>query len=138
MTKTNRSPGITEADESQLAGAIENLTQVVRVLREAIDEWRSVIRWGLQNGKFQSDREPAVQVPVVDTAKIREAVTEAVEEVGNGLEDILSETLRKEFGDFKDCVDQFSIDVQFAVRKIGEHVAAAERCRQGCLFSDDR
>ena len=138
MTKAKRLSEAADTDGSQLADAIGNLTEEIRVLREAIDEFRSSIRWGLQNNKFKSDDDSSIQNSAVDTDEIRAAVSEAVEEAGNSLREIVSETLRGEFDDFKDCVDQFSIDVQFAVRKIGEHVAAAERYRQGCLFSDDR
>jgi len=138
MTKMKRLSEAAATDAPQLTDAIGNLADEIRVLRDSIDDLRSSIRWGLQNDRFRSPEPQAVQEPVVNTDEIREAVSEAVEEVGDNLGEIVSETLRDEFADFKDCVDQFSIDVQFAVRKIGEHVAAAERYRQGCLFSDDR
>ena len=34
--------------------AVNSLTEHVHVLREAIDELRSSIQWGLQNDKFRS------------------------------------------------------------------------------------
>jgi len=138
MTKTKRPCEGTDTDSTQLAGAIGNLADEIRVLRDSIDDLRSSIRWGLQNDRFRSPEAQAVREPVINTDEIRGALGEAMEAVGNDLGEIVSETLRDEFGDFKDCVDQFSLDVQFTVRKIGEHVAAAERYRQGCLFSDDQ
>jgi hypothetical protein len=135
MTKTKRPCEAADTDANQLADAIGNLTDHVSVLREAIDELRSSIQWGLQNGGFKSEGEPRL---VVDTEEIKEAVVESLSEVGDELSQIVSESMKEPVTDFKDTVDQFSLDIQFAVRRIGEHIAAAERYRQGCLFSDDR
>ena len=131
MSKSKRP---TEADDTEpkpLADAIENLAQEVSVLRLAVDELRSSIRWGLQNDKFRSPEPLVTHPPEVP-------IDEIVEGVAEQLAGVVEEAIKAETADFRDAVDQFSIDVQFAVRKIGEHVAAAERYRQDCLFSDDR
>jgi ABC-type transporter Mla subunit MlaD len=138
MTKMKRLSEAADTNSPELAGAIANLAQEIRVLRDSIDDFRSAVRWGLQNNRFKSDGEPSVQNQIVNTDEVVEAVQQSLSEVGDELNEVVREGLKEGFADFKDTVDQFSIDVEFAVRKIGEHVAAAERYRQGCLFFDDR
>ena len=53
--------------------------------------------------------------------RIAAAIHDGLSDVASDLEEVVREGLKAEFADFRDSVDQFSIDVQHAARKIHEH-----------------
>lgn len=102
-------------DNERLAGAIEALTEQVSVLRESIDEFRSAIRWGIENDKFQSSPEPSDST--------------------DDLVAVVQSTIRDEVAVIQDSLNEFSIDMQWAVRQIR---SAAETVKtQLLLFRGD-
>jgi chromosome segregation ATPase len=106
--------------DGQLATAVELLTEHVQVLREAIDELRSAIRWGLQNDKFRSPENPTVEPAEIDHEQLDATVREACSEMSGEVSDAVREGLREEMRELRDSLDQFSTDATWAARKIRE------------------
>jgi chromosome segregation ATPase len=104
----------------QLTAAVRGLTERIEVLQNAIDELRSAIRWGLQNDKFRSPENPTVEPAEIDHEQIDATVREACSEMSGEVSDAVREGLREEMREFRDSLDQFSIDAQWAARKIRE------------------
>ena len=109
-----------EAQESQLVSAVHELTEQIEVLRNAIDELRSSIRWGLQNDKFRSPDNPIIEPVEIDHEQIHATVRDACAEVSGEVSDAVREGLRDEVRELRDSLDQFSIDATWAARKIRE------------------
>src|SRR5437870_4936595 len=106
--------------EEQLAMAVNHLSEHVQVLREAIDELRSALRWGLQNDKFRRPEDSTIEPVEIDHEQIRATVRDACSEVGGEVSDEVREGLREEMREMRNCLDQFSIDATWAARKIRE------------------
>jgi uncharacterized protein YoxC len=102
-----KAPQSSEQD-GKLAEAVNNLTEHIQVLRESIDEWRELMRWGLQNDKFRG----------ADAEEVHEVVAEALSDATDCIHDAVKEAVNEQTADFKDAVDQFSLDVQHVARKI--------------------
>ena len=122
------SPGQADEDQTErLSGAVTELADQVRVLREAIDELRSALRWGLQNDKFRGPENPPAPAEMepaeIDHEQIFATVRDACTEVSGEVSDAVREELREEMKELRDSLDQFSIDAQWAARKIREKPA---------------
>ena len=120
MTKPKRPPEAPDGNATELVDAIIGLTDHVQVLREAIDELRSSIRWGLQNDKFRSPENPIIEPVEIDHEQIDATVRDACSEVSGEVSDAVREGLREEMKELHDSMDQFSIDATWAARKIRE------------------
>ena len=120
MAGSKRSPEADDCDARQLADAVTHLADHVHVLRESIDELRSSIQWGLQNDKFRSPENPAIEPAEIDHEQIDATVREACSEMSGEVSDAVREGLREELKEFCDSLDQFSTDATWAARKIRE------------------
>ena len=118
MAKSQRPPEATDGTSAELVDAIIGLTMHVQVLREAIDELRSSIRWGLQNDKFRSPENPTIEPVEIDHEEIHATVRDACTEVSSDVSDAVRESLKEEMREMRDSLDQFSIDATWAVRQI--------------------
>jgi len=103
-----------------LAEAVRSLTDHVEVLRNVLDELQGAIRWGLQNDKFSSPENPTIEPVEIDHEQIDATIRDVCTEVGGEVSDAVREGLREEMREFRDSLDQFSIDAQWAARKIRE------------------
>lgn len=103
------------SEQERLASAIEALTDNVSVLRESIDEFRTAIRWGNENDKFQGTSESS--------------------EATDGLASVVEATIREEMSAVQNSLTDFSIDMQWAVRQIRQASDKVER--QLLLFRAD-
>lgn len=106
--------------DGQLTTAVNNLTDHLQVLREAIDELRSALKWGLQNDKFRSPENPTVEPVEIDHEQIFATVRDACSEVSGEVSDAVREGLREEMRELHNSLDQFSTDATWAARKIRE------------------
>jgi len=120
MAKSPHQSQASEGQSEQLAAAVSCLTDEVKVLREAIDELRSAIRWGLQNDKFRSPENPTIEPAEIDHEQIDATVREACAEMSREVSDAVREGLREEMKELQDSLNQFSIDATWAARKIRE------------------
>jgi len=120
MAKSLNQPEASNGQTGQLADAVIGLTEHVQVLREAIDELRGAIRWGLQNDKFRSPENPATEPVEIDHEQIDATVRDACSEVSGDVSDAVRESFKEEMRELRDSLDQFSIDATWAARKIRE------------------
>jgi hypothetical protein len=111
------------AKVAELSVAVRQLTDHVQVLGNAVDDLRSSIRWGLQNDKFRSPENPAIEPAEIDQEEIDATVRKACSEMSGEVADAVREGLREELREFRDSMDQYSIDVQWAARKVREKPA---------------
>ena len=121
-------------DTEHLVAAVRELTEQIEVFRNAIDELRGQFVWAVRNDKLRCHEPPAAdaQPPAIPTIELDEhqleamtkAVTESVQDLAGDVEGAVRDGLKEQFANFKDTVDQFSLDVQFAARKIHEKPAA--------------
>ena len=107
----------------QLSDAIRHLADHVEVLGDVLAELKSSIQWGLQNDKFRSPENPTIEPVEIDHEQIDATVREACSEVSGEVADAVREGLREEMREFHDSLNQFSIDAQWAARKIREKPA---------------
>ncbi len=132
MPGSKRSSEIAETE--QLTAAVRELAQQVEVLRNALDEIRSVFAWAVRNDKLRCPGPSAAYAhpPASATIELDEQqleamtknVTESIQDLAGDLEGAVRDGLKEEFANFRDSVDQFSLDVQFAARRIHEKPAA--------------
>ena len=120
MAKSQRPPEATDGTSAELVDAIIGLTEHVQVLREAIDELRSSIRWGLQNDRFRSPENPTIEPIEIDHEEIHATIRDACSEVSGDVSDAVREGLREEMRELRHSMHQFSIDATWAARKIRE------------------
>ena len=120
MAKSTNQSQASQGQSEQLAEAVSCLADEVKVLREAIDELRSAIRWGLQNDKFRSPENPTIEPVEIDHEQIDATVRDACSELSGEVSDAVRESLKEEMREMRDSLDQFSIDAQWAARKIRE------------------
>ena len=104
----------------QLVEAVRALTEHIEVLRNAIDEFRSAVRWGLQNDRFRSPENPVTEPVEIDHEGIHATVRDACSEISGEVSDAVRDGLKEEMREMRDSLDQFSIDAQWAARKIRE------------------
>ncbi len=120
MAKSKNQPEASEGQSEQLVAAVSCLADEVKVLREAVDELRSAIRWGLQNDKFRSPENPTIEPVEIDHEQIDATVRDACSEVSGDVSDAVRESFKEEMRELRDSLDQFSIDATWAARKIRE------------------
>ena len=77
MAKSTNQSQASEGQSEQLAEAVSCLADEGKVLREAIDELRSTIRWGLQNDKFRSPENPTIEPVEFDHEEIHSTIRDA-------------------------------------------------------------
>ena len=135
-------------EDGRLATAVEDLAEHVQLLREAVDELRSAIRWGLQNERFAPTDELCDQVSAAaretikeESAGMRDAMDQLaidaqfaarkIREKPSGEWDALRETLQGEIVDLRGSVEQFMAETHDAVLEIHN---AVRREKQGTLF----
>lgn len=123
----NRTDLDTEEDDIPLASKVEQLSDAVRhladhveVLGNTLDDLTSAIRWGLQNDKFRSPENPTIEPVEIDHEQIDATVRDACSEVSGDVSDAVHESFKEEMRELRDSLDQFSIDAQWAARKIRE------------------
>jgi uncharacterized protein (UPF0305 family) len=134
MPRSSKPTEARDDQPDQLAAAVQQLADQVGLLTTVLDEFRSDFRWAVRNDKLRCLDPPAAdaQPPATPTIELDEhqleamtkAVTESVQDLAGDVEGVVRDGLKKEFADFRDSVDQFSLDVQFAARKIHEKPAA--------------
>ncbi len=117
MSSRERTP---DGNAAELLDAIIGLTEHVQVLREAIDELRSALKWGLQNDKFRSPENPTIEPVEIDHEQIDATFRDACSEMSGEVSDAVREGLREELKELHDSLDQFSTDATWAARKIRE------------------
>ena len=106
MAKSQRPPEATDGTSAELVDAIIGLTEHVQVLREAIDELRSSIRWGLQNDRFRSPENPTIEPIEIDHEEIHATVRDACSEASGDVSDAVREGLREEIRELRDSMDE--------------------------------
>jgi DNA anti-recombination protein RmuC len=123
----NRTDSDTEENDIPLASKVEQLSDAVRqladhvqVLGNALDEFKDAIRWGLQNDKFRSPENPTIEPVEIDHEQIDATIRDACSEVSGEASDAVREGLREELRELRDSLDQYSLDAQWAARKIRE------------------
>ncbi len=130
MTRTKRADARSEDQGEQLADAVNKLADEVGVLRQALDEFREIFRWAVHNGKLANAEPPQEfthppEISVTPQLELDEeqfeAITETVQQslsdVGEDLEGAVRDQLKHELSEFRESLDQFSIDLQWIVRQ---------------------
>ena len=154
MTRSKRPAEAAGPHTEQLAEAVNKLADQLQVLREALDDFRQIFKWAVQNDKLrcpehEQHHDGASAVPVVVRSELEEGQHEAIAEliqeslsdVAGDLEEVVREQLKQELAGFRDVVDQFSLDIQWAARQVrqatSDHRAAPSECRAEELASED-
>jgi HAMP domain-containing protein len=134
MARARKSAEARDDQSDQLANAVNRLADEIHVLREAIDQLRSQVWHGILNNKFRCEAqtpsdspEPVVPRHIElddDHAEaIVEAVKDGVQDMAADVAETVRDELKQELGQLKDEMDKFSIDAQWAARKIREKPA---------------
>jgi ElaB/YqjD/DUF883 family membrane-anchored ribosome-binding protein len=74
----------------------------------------------LQNDKFRSPENPTIEPVEIDHEQIDATIRDACSEVSGEASDAVREGLREELRELRDSLDQYSLDAQWAARKIRE------------------
>ena len=134
MAKSKHPPDVPETGDPGLTDAVDRLSDELHVLRDAIDEFREIFTYAVRSNRLragdheQGTPESGVSTDQLETPRDDEQHERIAAAIQNGLSDVAGDVeqavrdgLKAEFADFRDSVDQFSIDVQHAARKIHEH-----------------
>lgn len=130
MTRTKRADAPAEDQGEQLAAAVDRLADEVGVLRQAVDEFREIFRWAVHNGKLcnaeppqdltrpqEVSVTPQLELDEEQFEALAETVQQSLSDVGEDLEGAVRDQLKHELSEFRDSLDQFSLDLQWIVRQ---------------------
>jgi hypothetical protein len=122
---------IADVQTNPLAAAVDRLTDEVSVLRHALDEFREIFTWAVRSDRLRSGHHEAdgpdsdISADHSETEQNDEqhdnivaAVQDGLNDVCADLEEAVRDQLKQELAGFRDSLDQFSIDITWAVRQI--------------------
>ena len=131
MSKSRKSSEANHDQDEPLAAAVRELTNQVEVLRQAIDEFREIFTWAVRSDRLRCGDRETPSLDSGNSAELSEtepddeqhegivaAVQDCLNDVGGSLEEAVRDQLKRELAGFRDSLDQFSLDIQWAARQV--------------------